>query len=130
MIQIKNFFVDTTKGIDVVPITHDLRRMLREVGTEAGWVAAMSPFPGAGMVIVEAESPKAEIKKGLEPLLANQLIRCLLPKSVFVPVEKGRLMIDPWQEVFLIDYETMGRRREFRVQIYGEQKEATNEFES
>lgn len=124
MIVLKSFYVDATKGIDLINIGHEVRQAIREAKMEEGQVLVLVPHPGAAAVAMEPDVKAGEIKKGLEPFLQNQLIRCLLPRSLVLPVDKGRMSIEPWQEVFLIDYETTGKRREFRVQLSWEQKEA------
>ncbi len=37
-----------------------------------------------------------------------------------MPFEKGKMLIEPWQEIFLIDYDGSGRRREFKVHVSAE----------
>jgi thiamine phosphate synthase YjbQ (UPF0047 family) len=123
MILLKNFYVDTTKGIDLITIGHEVRQVIREGKVEAGEVMITIPHPGAAVVAMEPDAKWNDIKKGLESFLGNSLICCLLAKSLVMPVEKGKMPIEPWQEIFLIDYETSGKRREFRVQLFWEQKE-------
>ena len=124
MILLKRFYVDATKGVDLINIGHEVRQAIREAKMEAGQVLILVPHPGAAVVAMETDAKVTEIKKGLEPFLQNHLIRCFLSRSLMLPVDKGRMSIEPWQEVFLIDYETSGKRREFRVQLFWEQKEA------
>jgi thiamine phosphate synthase YjbQ (UPF0047 family) len=120
MILIKNFYIDATKGLDFLKIIHEVRRVVKEANTENGTATVVIPNPGAAVAVLETGDPAfrtEDLKKALEPYIANQLIRCLLPKSVSVPFEKGKLLIEPFQEIFVIDYDTSGKRREFKVQI-------------
>jgi thiamine phosphate synthase YjbQ (UPF0047 family) len=120
MILTKNFFIDATKGLDLLNVVHEVRRVVREANTENGTVTVVIPNPGAGVAVIDTGDPafKADgLKKALEPHLASGLIRCFLPKSVVIPFEKGKLHIEPFQEIFVIDYDTSGKRREFRVQV-------------
>lgn len=124
MILQRSFYLNTTPAIDIINISHEIRSLLKESKADRGGATVIAPNGGAGIVAMEPGVQTDEIRKGLEPLLANGLVRCLLSKSLVVPFEQGRLMTDPRQEVFLIDYEPSGRRREFRVQLYWESKEA------
>jgi len=120
MILNKSFYIDATKGLDILKVIHEVRRVVKEANTENGTATVIIPNPGAAAVVLDTGDPLFkldDLKKSLEPFITNQLIRCLLPKSVVIPFEKGKLSIEPFQEIFIIDYDTSGRRREFRVQI-------------
>jgi len=120
MILIRNFFVDTTKGLDLIKIVHEVRRVVKEANTENGTATIVVPNPGAGVAILDAAERPEDMKKALEPQVSSGLIRAILPKSLSIPYEKGRLLIEPWQEVYLIDYDASARRREFKVHVFGE----------
>lgn len=120
MILTRNFFVDTTRGLDLLKIIHEVRRVVKEANTENGTVTIVVTHPGAGLAILDSQEKPEEIKKGLEPQIASGLIRSLLPKSLVMPFEKGKMLMEPWQEIFLIDYEPLARRREFKVHVSAE----------
>jgi secondary thiamine-phosphate synthase enzyme len=44
----------------------------------------------------------------------------LLGPSLTVPFADGRLVLGPWQQIVLVEFDTRQRRREFVVQIMGE----------
>lgn len=111
----KTFYIDTTKSLDILNISHDMRRVVNESRPEMGTVTVMVPFPGAAIVVFDKDVNRDSLVKELTPYVKNHLIQCLLPKSLVVPIEKGKMIIDPWQDVFLIDFDNTGRRREFRV---------------
>jgi thiamine phosphate synthase YjbQ (UPF0047 family) len=120
MILTKSFYVDATKGLDLLNVIHEVRRVVKEANTENGTATVVIPNPGAAVAVLETGDPAfrtEDLRKSLEPYVANQLIRCLLPKSVVIPFEKGKLQIEPFQEIFVIDYDASGKRREFRVQV-------------
>lgn len=81
-------------------------------------MTATVPLPGAAVVVMGPPEDKEVKKEDLKPAA------CFLPKSIVIPIEKGRMVIEPWQEVFLMDYTPSGRRREFRVQVFWEPKES------
>lgn len=108
MIQLKSFYVPTTTGVDLIVIGHEIRGFVREAGVgKNGWATLMAPQPGATFGVGSRGVTLETIKR--------------VP-SLVVPVMGGNLMIDPWQEVFLIDEETSGRRREFFVQLFLEEE--------
>lgn len=121
MLKFKTYYVDTTKGVDIINIGFDIRRAIKEDRFDTGFALVTIPYAGAGLFIMEPDQSQAELKKSFETFLANPAFKYVLAKSLTLSVEKGRLTIEPWQEVFLIDYETSGRRREFRVQTVWEQ---------
>ncbi len=120
MILLKNFFVDTTKGLDILKIIHEVRRVVKEANTENGTATIVISNPGAGLAVFDSAERLDEVKKALEPHIATGLIRTLLPKSLAMPFEKMKMLIEPWQEIFLIDYDNSGRRREFKVHVSAE----------
>ncbi len=128
----KSYYVDTTKAIDMINIAHEVRRAIQEANmahAERGFVLIAVPHPDAAVVVMEKTIQEDFLKKGLEGFVTNSLIRCLLPKSVILPVERGKMVTEPWQEIFLIDYDTSGRRREFRIQLsWDEPPKEANEF--
>ena len=120
MFLTRNFFVDTTKALDLIKVIHEVRRVVKEANTENGTVTVVIVNPGAGLAVLDPLEKPEEIKKGLELQVASGLIRSLLPKSLVMPFEKGKMLIEPWQEIFLIDYDSSARRREFKVHVSAE----------
>lgn len=116
----------------MINIVHEVRRAIKEANmanAEGGSVLISIPHPDAAVVVMEKTIKEDLLKRGLEGFLANSLIRCLLPKSVILPAERGKIATEPWQEIFLIDYDTSGRRREFRIQLsWDEPSKESNEF--
>ena len=123
MLLLRNFYVNTTAGVDLINVTHEIRSVILEKGAKVaqGWLTVTVPRGGAAVVAME-EGEGGEIRKSLaRRTLPDQL--CLLPRSLVVPFEQGRMAVEPWQEIFLVDYEGSGKRREFRVQAFWEVKE-------
>lgn len=113
MIQLKSFYVPTTTGVDLIVIGHEIRGFVKEAGVgKNGWVTLMAPQPGATFGV----GPRGSSPTGVNLETVKKV------PSLVIPVMAGNLMIDPWQEVFLIDEETSGRRREFFVQLFLEEE--------
>ena len=113
----KNFYVDTTKGLDVINVMHEVRRVIAEAGAEGGSVTVAIPNAGAGFLILDQADGRDTAKKALEPLIATKQIQYILPKTMTLPIEKGKMPIELRQDLVLVDYETSAKRREFCVQV-------------
>lgn len=123
MLTFKSFFVGTTKGIDVINIGHDLRGLLREAKLESGMANIAFRQPRAALALLANDSKTvAELKSELGSSTLTAILP-LLPPLLTIPIEKGKLSFEPWQDLFLVDYDTIGRRREVLVQFYSETAE-------
>lgn len=100
-------------------ISHEIRQSLREGKVENGHVVVSLPSGGAGVIVLDKgnDPEHKDVKKLLAQDTTKPLLKIFLPKTAVVPIEKGKLIIDPWQEVFLVDYESSGRRREFWIHL-------------
>lgn len=123
MLLLRSFYVNTTEGVDIINIGHELRSTMKEAKMERGGVTITVPHPGAGVVMMAGDEIRGDLRENLKPYLANGVMPSFLARSLVVPVEQGRMIIEPWQEVFLIDYTSSGKRREFKVQLHWEAKE-------
>jgi len=124
MLLLKSFFVGTTSEIDLINIGHDVRGFVREAKLEKGTVTVTCPRAGAFLALLSTDGPasteeRERIRKGMAGD-AVSFLRPLLPPSVSVPVDGGKMVFEPWRELFLVDFEGMARRREVCVQIVSE----------
>ena len=121
----KSFYVNTSKDIDLILLSHEVRTALREVKAETGNALVIVPFPGAGLVVLGSSGEDMEgLRKGLREFHQKCVVACFLPKCLVLPIDKGRLIIEPWQEIYLVDYEIMGKRRELQVKFTPDVQEA------
>lgn len=109
MIFLKNYFVTSTKGTDVIPIIHDVRFAIRDSQMKEGLVTVTLPDQGASLVVAS----EADQEKKPNP-----------QRSLSLPFKKGELVLDPKQMIFLIDESPAAKRREFFVQVMGEKEAA------
>ena len=107
MIFLKNYFVNTTKAVDCIPIIHDVRYAIRDSQVANGLVTVTIPASGAGLMI--SERGKEEEK--------NNLSR---PATLSIPLRNKELLLDPKQMIYLVDFSDTGKRREFYVQVFGD----------
>jgi thiamine phosphate synthase YjbQ (UPF0047 family) len=121
MFTLKSFYIGTSKGVDIINIGHDIRGLIRDSRMENGSVTVSCRLPGALIAILASQGKEAqELKSSIKGTLENEFpasIRHLLPSCVTVPVDKGKLVFEPWQEIFLVDFDEGGRRREIVVQL-------------
>lgn len=118
MLSLKSFFVGTTRGIDIINIGHDLRGLIREARLENGLVTITFRERGAALAILAGGKELEEARKGFESIPVE--MRRFLPAALSLPVEKGKISFEPWQEIYLVDYDPAGRRREVVVQLLSE----------
>jgi thiamine phosphate synthase YjbQ (UPF0047 family) len=126
MLSSRSFYVATTRGVDIVNIGHDVRGFMRESKFDKGLLTVGLRLGGGIVVILStegrvAEEQKDEIRKALAQ--PPYPYRYLLPPVLSVPVDNGKMMFEPWQDLFLVDFEPSGRRREVVVQLLAELKE-------
>jgi len=139
MIFLRNYYVNTTAKTDVLLITHDVKRAVRESGIPTGVVTVFIPGSTAGVAILEND-PKIheDLKKWVETQVPTEtgprpsrrsgsgrndahLRAAVIGVSVGIPLMDGKLMLGAWQEVVLYDFDdSKVGRREITIQIVGE----------
>lgn len=141
VIFLRNYFISTTGKVDVISIIHEINRTLRESKVSEGLATVFVPAPGAGLAVVEplpdivaklgeaaaffpGEGVETKNRRKEEIAVGPRIASAMLGRSVSVPVDKGRLVLSPREEVVLVDFELASRRREFCVQVMGEEPAA------
>lgn len=105
MISLKNYFVDLKPG-SRVNVVHEVRRALRESAILKGIVTILPPAGGTEIVV------------GSEAELATP------SRSLTLPFDKGELLLDQRQQIFLVDRTGAASRCEFWINVFGEGAEA------
>lgn len=141
VIFLRNYFINTTSKVDVVSVIHEINRCLRESKATEGLATVSVPAPGAGVTVVEplpgivdylkeaatlfpGEGAETKNRRKEEVSVGPRIAAAMLGKTLSLPFSGGRLLLGPREEVVLVDFETEGRRREFNVQIMGEEPAA------
>lgn len=140
-IHVLNAYLNTSKDVDILNVTHDVKRALREANIQNGLITVYVPGTTAGVVILENDPAVHEdLKKlvtsfvpdsgGIRPQRKSgsgrveaHLRAAFLTSSVSIPVKDGRLLLGPWQEVVVIDFDDKVGRREVTVHVMGEAPE-------
>lgn len=122
----KNISIRTTARFQMVDITDDIRKVVRESGVTSGLCFVFIPHTTAAVTINENADPDvpgdilAELDK-IIPLHANYRHRegnaaahikaSLVGASQQVFIEKGDLVLGTWQSVFFCEFDGPRTRR-------------------
>lgn len=138
MIFLKKCYVNTTAGVDCIPITHEVQYALRDAGCAGGLITVMVPEADAGLIVLE---PLPAVRKALQDLwttwagsaeattndskkrtvaVGPRLLAAMLRPILHIPFHEKTLCLAPYTELCLVDWETTARRRECLVHLFGE----------
>ena len=121
MIFLKNYYVATTKEIDVISIHSEVKYALHDSKAKKGLLTITLPESGGGVVVLDSYPDRvAELKKSLS--LNSPLQREFLGVSLSLPFEEENLKIGPRRNLYIIDFSDTAKRREFWIQIFAEEE--------
>ncbi|MCP5468651.1 MAG: YjbQ family protein [Deltaproteobacteria bacterium] len=138
VIFLRDYYVNTSAKPDILLITHDVKRALRESDVQNGVINILIPGATGGVTLLEAdpkiheefrdwvlnqipESPgKRPSRRSGAGKNSAHLQAAVVGPHLSLPVQDGRLMIGHWQEVILFDFDDRIGRREIRIQVIGE----------
>ncbi len=129
----------STKGnTDIVNITDDVGRMLKETELNKGLVTVFVSGSTAGITTVEYESGLIkDLKEFFEAVIPQgkhyhhdaawgdgngyaHIRSAILGTGKTFPFERGKLLLGTWQQIILIDFDNRPRTRKIIVQMMGE----------
>lgn len=111
---------------DMIDITEEVERFVREEGLRDGFVVLYVPHTTAGLVINEGFDPDVgrdlmEVLKKLIPKDGDyrhaegnsdaHIKSAILGESKIIPVKDGKLMLGTWQRVFFFEGDGPRNRR-------------------
>ncbi len=139
MIFLRNYYVTTTAKTDVLVISQDVKRAVRESAVQSGAVHILIPGGTAGVTLLENDPKIYEEYKGwVESQIPASsgsrpsrrsgsgrndahLRASLIGVTLSIPLMDGKLMTAPWQEVVLFDFDdSKVGRREITIQVMGD----------
>lgn len=124
--MIREIPVATRQHTQMVDITAEVQRVVRESGVDEGMVLVYCPHTTAGLTLNENADPSVaqDILETLERLVpwraayrhtegnaAAHVKSSLVGHSLLVPVEGGRLVLGTWQGIFLCEFDGPRTRR-------------------
>ena len=134
----KSFSIKTKGHTDILDITPQAGKALKEAQVENGILTVFIPGSTAGITTTEYEPGLLQdLPETFEKLVPATVgykhdltwgdgngyahVRAALLKSFFtVPFVAGKMMLGTWQQIILVDFDNRPRRREVLVQIIGE----------
>ena len=137
--EIKSYMLSfpTTARTDLIDITREVSRRIRESGIAEGSVLVFVPGSTAALTTIEYESGVVEDLREAIERLAPEGVRyrhdarwgdgngyshvraALLGPSLTIPVIEGRPVLGTWQQVILCDFDNRPRKRQVVVQVSG-----------
>lgn len=124
--MITQFEVGTKSRAELVDITSEVQRIVRESGLQSGICYVFVPHTTAGVIVNENWDPtvRADILMELDKIVpwndnyrhaegnaAAHIKASLVGSSQAIPVEDSRLVLGTWQGVFLAEFDGPRRRR-------------------
>jgi len=132
-------FEISTKGYcDIKDVTDQVQDFVRRSGVKEGLATVFVPGATAGVTTVECESGLvSDLKAAFERLVPREVpyahdsrwgdgngfshVRAaLLRASLSVPFSGGSLVTGTWQQIVVVDFDNLPRRRRVVVQVMGE----------
>jgi secondary thiamine-phosphate synthase enzyme len=130
----RSFAFETHAHNEIVDITDRVNRAIAEAGVEEGICAVFTPHATAAITVNENADPNigvdfiAALKKiviehdgwlhdRVDDNAAAHIKSALVGPSVSIPIERGRLALGTWQNVFYCELDGPRKRREVIVGI-------------
>ncbi|HPS92817.1 MAG TPA: secondary thiamine-phosphate synthase enzyme YjbQ [Methanothrix sp.] len=121
--------IESNKSVEVIDITDQVDRALRESGAEYGVLLVYSLHTTTGLVINEADSALINDLLGLLQRIVPQgagyqhdlgdgnahahLRATLLGNSLVIPIEKRMLVMGTWQRILFFEFDGPRKRKVF-----------------
>jgi secondary thiamine-phosphate synthase enzyme len=137
MSLLKKTYVNVTAGIDILVISHDIKRVASEAEAASGLLTVFSPAGTTGITLFEndpkifedyrkwveeqipvVEGPRPSRRSGTGKNFAHLRAK-LVGYSVTIPIDEGKLQMGAWQEVVLFDFDDKVGRKEFFISVIG-----------
>lgn len=127
--------IESHKSVDVIDITDQVDRALRESGVDVGILLVYSLHTTTGLVINEADSALINDILGLLQRVVPQgagyrhdlgdgnahahLRATLLGNSLVIPFEKRKLVMGTWQRILFFEFDGPRKRKVFVKALAG-----------
>ena len=138
MISSETIRISSNGDGEIIDITAEVSRVIRESGSKSGSITVFVAGSTAGVTTIEYESGLiADLKAAFQRLVPkgtqyehdkrwgdgngySHVRASLLGASLVIPFANGRPMLGTWQQVVVIDFDNRPRTREVILQIMGE----------
>ncbi len=124
----KTVFVKTSKRSELVDITDEIRKLVKESGVKEGICILFCPHTTAGLTINENADPSVRLDisehlselvperkryKHLEGNADSHIKSVLVGQSLSLIIENGDIVLGNWQGIFLCEFDGPRNRRVF-----------------
>ncbi len=134
----KSLSLRTQGDTDLIDITGDVERSVRESGVSSGTVTVFIPGSTAGVTTIEYEGGAIrDFREAVERIAPKSIhyhhdarwgdgngyshVRAALQgASLTVPFSSSQLLLGTWQQIIFVDFDNRPRSREIILQIVGE----------
>ena len=132
----KELTLRTSSKVELVDITREVERIVRESGVRDGICLVYAPHATAAIIANENERGLVEdimskikeefpedgrwLHNRIDDNAAAHLASAFLSSSLVMPVKEGRLYRGTWQNVFLVELDGPRSLRKVLVEILGE----------
>jgi len=134
-VQSNHIFVRTTAKTDIIDITPEISREVKESSVMNGTVTVFVPGSTAAVTTIEYESGVVnDLKKAVDRMAPEDIYyehnerwhdgngyahvrAAMIGPGLHIPVVDGSMTLGTWQQIVLLDFDNKPRKRRIVVQV-------------
>lgn len=134
-VQNNQIFVRTTGKTDIVDLTPQISREVKESSVVSGAVTVFVPGSTAAITTIEFESGVInDLRKAIDRMAPEDIYyehnerwgdgngyahvrAAMIGPSLHIPIVEGKMTLGTWQQIVLLDFDNRPRSRRIVVQI-------------
>ncbi len=134
-VQNNHIFVRTTAKTDIIDITPEISREVKESSVVNGAVTVFVPGSTAAVTTIEFESGVInDLEKAIDRMAPEGIYyehnerwgdgngyahvrAAMIGPSLHIPIVEGSMTLGTWQQIVLLDFDNRSRKRRIVVQI-------------
>lgn len=137
-VQNRNILIQTTGKTDIVDLTAQVAKDVKESSVRNGAVTIFVPGSTAALTTIEFESGVInDLRKAIERMAPEDVYyehdqrwgdgngyshvrAAIIGPSLHIPVVDGEMTLGTWQQIVLLDFDNRPRERRIVIRISGE----------
>lgn len=137
-VQNHSLYAQTTEKTDVIDVTPQVAKQVKESAIGNGCVTLFIPGSTAALTTIEFESGVInDLKKAVDRMAPEDIYyehnerwgdgngyahvrAAMIGPSLYIPVIEAEMALGTWQQIVLIDFDNRPRERRILVQISGD----------